>query len=232
MTVAIMQPYSFPYLGYYQLIQAVDKFIIYDDVNFINRGWVNRNNILVNDKPFLFTVPLKNASQNKLINEIDVMEEIAWKKKFLKTIEQSYGKTAQFKKVFLLISEIINTPFKKIHELALTSIEKVSEYLSIPTHIIRSTVDYGNQNLKGQERILDICKREQADRYINPIGGIEIYSLQMFDERGIRLNFLKTNTIRYHQFNNEFVPNLSIIDVLMFNSPKEITDLLKQYKLT
>ncbi|MDR6194877.1 WbqC family protein [Siphonobacter sp. SORGH_AS_0500] len=100
MTLAIMQPYLFPYIGYFQLLNAVDKFVIYDDVAFINRGWINRNSILNNGKAQLFTVPLKEASQNKLIHEISIDTDQKWRDKLLKTIQQNYKKAPHFAAVF------------------------------------------------------------------------------------------------------------------------------------
>lgn len=226
-----MQPYVFPYIGYYQLINAVDKFVIYDDVNYINKGWINRNNLLVNGKAFLFTIPLKEASQNKLINQIEVQENESWSKKFLKTIEQAYKKAPHFEKTFSLIRNIINTPVNGIHELALLSLKSIATYLDIETQIVDSSSIYQNANLKAQERILDICLKEKADHYVNPIGGIGIYSNEFFERSGIKLSFLKTFPISYPQFNNEFVPNLSIIDVLLFNSKSEVIELLSQNEL-
>ncbi|HEY4875285.1 MAG TPA: WbqC family protein [Puia sp.] len=231
MNLGIMQPYIFPYTGYYQLINAVDEFVIYDDVNYINKGWINRNNLLVNGKAFLFTVPLKEASQNKLINQIEIQENESWAKKFLKTIEQAYKKAPHFKNTFSLVSDVINSPVKGIHELALLSLKSIADYLDIKTEFVDSSSLYQNTNLKAQDRILDICLREKSDHYINPIGGMEIYSNEMFERSGIKLSFLKTIPVPYTQFDNEFVPYLSIIDVLMFNSKAESIELINQYEL-
>jgi WbqC-like protein len=233
MRLGIMQPYIFPYIGYYQLINAVDKFVIYDDVNYINKGWINRNNLLVNGKAFLFTVPLKEASQNKLINQIEVNEKESWAKKFLKTIEQTYKKAPHFENTFSLVSNIINSPAKGIQELALLSLKSISAYfdIDIKTQFVDSSSIYQNANLKAQERILDICQKEKAGHYINPIGGMTIYSNELFERSGIKLSFLKTIPVPYTQFDNEFVPYLSIIDVLMFNSKAEAIELINQYEL-
>ncbi|HEX4375446.1 MAG TPA: WbqC family protein [Puia sp.] len=231
MQLGIMQPYIFPYIGYYQLINAVDKFVIYDDVNYINKGWINRNNLLVNGKAFLFTVPLKEASQNKLINQIEIQENESWSKKFLKTIEQAYKKAPHFGNIFSLVSNIVNSPFKGIHEFTLLSLKSIAAYLDIKTQFVDSSSLYQNANLKAQERILDICQKEKADHYINPIGGMEIYSNELFQRSGIKLNFLKTIPVPYKQFDNDFVPYLSIIDVLMFNTKENIISMLNSYEL-
>jgi len=231
MTIAIMQPYIFPYIGYFQLINAVDKFVIYDDVNFINKGWINRNNILVSGQPHLFTIPLKDASQNKLINEVELMTTDPWKKKFLKTVQQSYQKAPNYIAVFALIEEIIQTETKTIHELTVHALKQVCIYMGINTEIAYSSTVYKNTHLKGPDRILDICKQENASQYINPIGGMELYEKSKFANEGIRLNFLKSVASPYSQFKNAFVPWLSIIDILMFNDSENINKLLKEYEL-
>jgi hypothetical protein len=231
MTIAIMQPYIFPYIGYFQLINAVDKFIIYDDVNFINKGWINRNRILVSGQPHLFTIPLKNASQNKLIHEVELSRSEPWQKKFLKTIQQSYQKAPNYCTVFPLIEEIVNYPANNIGAFATFGLRKICSYLEINTEIVPSSTIYNNSNLKAQERILDICAQENATHYINPIGGMELYSKEKFQEAGIKLNFIQSTGGTYTQFKNAFVPWLSIIDILMFNDVEKVGVLLKEYEL-
>ncbi|MDP5140076.1 MAG: WbqC family protein, partial [Spirosomaceae bacterium] len=212
-----MQPYIFPYIGYFQLINAVDKFVIYDDVNFIKRGWIHRNNILVNNSANMFTVPLSKPSQNNLINEVELGDLTSWKEKFLKTTEQSYKKAPHFETVFSLLERTFSSGETYIGKLALRSIQEVCFYLEISTEIESSSEVYGNPELKGQERILDICLKEKAEHYINPTGGRELYSKNLFAENGVKLNFIQSEKVIYPQFKNEFVPWLSIIDVLMFN---------------
>lgn len=231
MTLAIMQPYLFPYIGYFQLLNAVDKFVIYDDVAFINRGWINRNSILNNGKAQLFTVPLKEASQNKLIHEISIDTDQKWRDKLLKTIQQTYKKAPHFAAVFPLVEAIFLQQESNISTYIYQSITTICEYISISTPLVESSQIYNNQHLKAQERILDICLQEKANHYINPIGGRELYSKELFAEHGIQLNFIRSEKVEYAQFNNEFVPWLSIIDIMMFNSKEEIQKLLKTYIL-
>jgi hypothetical protein len=231
MTIAIMQPYVFPYIGYFQLINAVDKFVIYDDVNFINKGWINRNNILVSGQAHLFTIPLKDASQNKLIYEVELAVNDPWKKKFLKTIQQSYLKAPNYQKVFLLIEEIVNFEAGTIGELTLHALQRICGYMNITTEIVPSSSVYNNTDLKAQDRILDICKQEKAVHYINPIGGMELYDKNKFEKEGIKLNFIKSTASPYPQFKNAFVPWLSIIDILMFNDAESVDKLLKEFEL-
>ncbi|MBB6005300.1 WbqC family protein [Arcicella rosea] len=231
MKIAIMQPYIFPYIGYFQLINAVDKFIIYDDVSFINKGWINRNRILVNGKDSLFTIPLKEASQNKLINSIEVNWDSAWKSKFLKTIEQSYKKAPYYQQILPLIEDLLNTEKSIFSEIIFENLTQICQYLGIKTEIVPSSSIYQNTALKAQERIIDICEQEKIDTYINPIGGLELYDKAAFQTIGKELFFIKSKAICYTQFKNEFVPWLSIIDVLMFNSLEQISVLLNDYEL-
>lgn len=231
MKIAIMQPYFFPYIGYFQLIAAVDKFVIYDDVNFINRGWINRNNILVGGKPLLITLPLKEASQNKKILEVLVTNDNNSVEKLLKTIAMNYKKAPYFDQVYELIRRIFTISSISVSELNLIQIKTICNYLVMDTEIIPSSVPYSNHQLKGQERIIDICIQEKADTYINPIGGLELYERSKFEAAGIELFFIKSLPIEYRQFNHSFVPWLSIIDVLMFNDIEKVRGYLQNYEL-
>ena len=234
MKLAIMQPYLFPYIGYFQLVAAVNKFVIYDDVNFIKGGWINRNNILINKKSNLFTVPLNKASSNTLINETTINLKFynIWKVKFLRSIEQSYKKSPYFTDVYNLIENVLEINENDlISELAVNSIKNVCDYLQLDTEICETSENYNNKIKSGQERVLDICGIEKASHYINPIGGIELYSKNTFKENGIVLNFIKSKPIIYSQFDNDFSPWLSIIDVLMFNSISEVNTMVNQYEL-
>ena len=226
-----MQPYLFPYIGYLQLLNAVDKFVILDDVNFINRGWVNRNRILVNGLPHLFTVPLKDASQNKLIKDLEIVVDEKWKNKFLKTLAYYYKKAPYFNEAFLIVKVVITTETRFLIDWHLKSLDLIKTYLDVDTIYVKASTDYDNRGLKGEDRIIDICIREKADHYINPIGGLELYDSTTFLNKGIKMSFLESNEISYQQFNSEFVPSLSIIDAMMFNSSDNIKNLLKVYVL-
>lgn len=232
--VGIMQPYVFPYIGYFQLIKAVDKFVVYDDVAFINKGWINRNNILIGGKASMFTIPLIGASQNRLIREIEVDNLAIWSKKFLKTIEQSYKKAPFYKDGFAIVEQVFNLPAANIAELTVNSLKETCKYLKIDTKIVESSTIYNNQDLKAQVRILDICLHEKANHYINPIGGMAIYDKQLFADNKILLNFIKSKPVIYKQFSKDedsFVPWLSIIDLLMFCSVEEINEHLNKFEL-
>jgi len=233
MKIAIMQPYFFPYIGYFQLINAVDKFVIYDNVNFIKKGWINRNRILLNNADFLFTLPLVKISQNKLICETEISDLNKFSTDFLTLLFQAYKNAPYYNEVIKIIKEILNYNTVKISDLIYYSFFIIFEHLNIQKEIIIASKKYNNNNnnLKGEHKILDICKIENADTYINAIGGQELYDNDFFQKQNIDLFFIKTNDVNYKQFNNVFIPNLSIIDVLMFNSKEEIKILLNKYQL-
>lgn len=228
MTVAIMQPYFFPYIGYWQLINSVDTFVIYDDVNYKNKGYINRNSILVNGKSQKFTLELVGASQNKFINEIEVRNN---GKKLLKTIEMAYKKAPFFNEVFPLIKKVLNQKEKNLAKFIGYSLNLISKYLNISTKFIYSSDIEKNNTLKAQDKILDICKKLKATSYINSIGGQELYNKKIFKENGIELSFLESRLIDYKQFQNDFIPYLSIVDILMFNSKNNIKSIMKSYQL-
>lgn len=231
MRIGIMQPYFLPYIGYWQLLNAVDQYVIYDDVNFIKGGWINRNRMLMNNQPKLFNIQMQGASPNKLINEVEVFTNDVWKKKLLKTIESSYRKAPYYDEVYPVIKEIIICDESNLAKYIENSIRKICEYLNINTKLIVSSSIDKDINLKGQDKVINICKILGADEYYNAIGGQELYSYSDFEKQGIKLRFLDTDNIEYSQFNGDFVSNLSIIDVMMFNSVDEIKIKLEEYRL-
>ena len=224
-----MQPYLFPYIGYWQLINAVDVFVIFDDVSYIKKGYINRNSILLNGQGQRITLELIGASQNKLINEIEIRGN---SKKILRTIELSYSKAPYFKEIFPIIEEILNQEEKNLAKFIGYSLEKISNYLKIDTKFLYSSSIKKDNSLKAQNKILDICSKLNAKNYINTIGGVNLYDEDRFKKEGIDLNFLKAKIINYQQFKDEFISHLSIIDVLMFNDIDAVRNMLKIDKLT
>ena len=188
-----MQPYLFPYLGYFQLISAVDKFVVYDDVTFIKQGWVNRNYILLNGAKYLFTFPVKSISSNVLISETIVSKTpFNWQYKLLQTINQAYKKAPFFEDVFPIVELIIlESTDKSIANIATESIEAVMKYLSIQTDVQVSSSIYENDHLKRVDRVIDICTKENAITYVNAIGGQELYKQEAFSKSAMNLCFLK-----------------------------------------
>ena len=245
MSIAIMQPYVFPYIGYFQLVYAADVFVFYDDVNFINRGWINRNRILLNGKDHVFTVPCKEASQNKLIKDIAVADDQKALDKILATIKMAYSKAPYFSDVYPVIEHTLSgdsTLFRdqptsafpslsipvpyhsSIAHLAISSVLNICEYLGIKRTFRISSEQYNNRELKKADRLIDICHLEGITHYINASGGKEIYTKEYYSSKGVDLNFLNPEKYEYPQFKNTFVPWLSMIDVLMFNSREEINN--------
>ena len=224
-----MQPYFLPYIGYFQLIKAVDKYVIADDVNYISKGWINRNYLLLNGKPFMFHLNVIAASPNKWINEIYVADN---QYKLIKTIEYYYKKAPFFNDVFPMIESIIQYEDKNLARYVGNSIIKISGYLGLePEFLYEGDVQECDRSLKFQERLISDCVLFGAAKYINAIGGMELYDKNEFKKAGVELLFLKSKPVEYKQFNHPFVPNLSILDVLMFNSVEDINNnLLNQFE--
>lgn len=231
MIVGIMQPYFFPYLGYWQLINAVDKYVIYDDVTFIKGGWISRNYILLNGQSHMVTLPLDNPSSFRNINEIGITSNIKAREKILKTIEAAYRKAPYYDIVMPMVEKQI-LESKGIAELNYNTIIELSKYLGIETEFILSSDMDKDNSLKGQDKVIAINKALGADMYINSVGGKSIYSEKAFEDNGIKLRFLEVDNVCYKQYSNDFVPNLSIIDILMFNDVKETKKLLSCYSLS
>lgn len=231
MKLAIMQPYFFPYLGYWQLITAVDTFVVLDDVNFIKRGWINRNNILVNNQAHLFSIPLDKPSQNKLIMETKLKFPYEQREKWLKMIEMSYKKAPYYRYVYPLLEQIIIFDDSDLTAFIINSFYMVLRYLGIERKIICSSQIEKDNTLRAQNRIIAICKKMQTDMYINPIGGQLLYREDDFAKENIDLRFIKTAIKPYEQFGGEFVGGLSFIDILMFNDIIKINNMLKDYAL-
>ena len=231
MKVGIMQPYFFPYLGYWQLINAVDKYVIYDDVNFIKNGWINRNNILLNGKKHLITLPLEGASSFLLINQIKTSSKLKDREKLLKTLEQAYKKAPYFEIIFSIFKDTLFYKSEYISDALIFSIQKIVDYLNLNTEIILTSKLNKDNSLSAEKKVIHICNVLNADTYYNAIGGKELYNKENFEKNRIKLNFLQMNELCYSQFNHEFVPNLSIIDVLMFNSPASIKEMLNEFRI-
>ena len=228
MRLGIMQPYFFPYLGYWQLLANVDKYVVYDDVTYIKGGWINRNNFLINGQKNLLTMRLEKANSYTLIKDITIKDDFV---KFLKTIEMGYKKAPFFEDIFRLLKDICQCPDKKLGQFLFNSHIKICEYLGIDTELILSSSFDKHTELKGKDKVISICKQLGADEYINAIGGQELYDKKEFAENGIRLNFLQANLREYRQLKNEFVAGLSIIDIMMFNSKEEIKEMLNDFNL-
>jgi len=234
MKLALMQPYFFPYIGYFQLIHAVDTFIVYDTVTYIKNGWIKRNRYLLNDSVKYFSLSIKSASSHKLIIDTNIADEddLHSKEKVTKTIKMAYSKAPYFNQVFPLLDMLIRDEEQNIANYNTQILRELCAYLEINTKILQGSNVLSASELTGQDRVIEICKIFDADHYVNPIGGIDLYESALFNEQGIKLSFLQTSDkIKYHQWNDTFTSNLSIIDILMFNSKSEVISLLEAFSI-
>jgi hypothetical protein len=229
MKLAIMQPYFFPYIGYFQLINAVDEFVLYDNIEFTKKGWINRNRILVNGKDSFITIPLKSDSDYLDINRRRLVA--TWPKEresILNRITEYYRKSPYFDSAYPVISRCLLHEENNLFRFILNSLALLNEYLGIMTPFLISSTLPIDRDLKADKKVIAICRARQAGVYINPIGGTELYKKDIFRKEGIKLFFLQSHDVQYDQFGNEFVPRLSIIDVMMFNSPGRIREYLSR----
>ena len=228
MNFAVMQPYLFPYLGYYQLVYAVDTFIFYDDVTYIKNGYINRNNILVNGQAQRFTVPVPGASSNILIKALNFDANV---KKTLKTISQGYAKAPYFNDVYPIIEKILTSTERQVHTLCANSITSVFSYLGINKQFkFSSELEY-NRDLPAADKLIAMAGLLNSKHYINSPGGKDLYSKEYFADKGVNLSFIEMRSVNYQQGKSEFVPYLSIIDVLMWNSKEQVKAFLREYEV-
>jgi hypothetical protein len=220
MKLAVMQPYLFPYIPYFSLIRESDIFCFLDDVNFINKGWINRNYIVNSDGKSLFTIPLKNKSQNKLICNHEISDLKIWQNDFIKKLDSFYSSKKYNNLKKDSIKEIVLTNKKSISQYNIATIESFSKLLSLNKTFIKSS-DLKVAG-KGQERIINICNHLGVTEYINPIGGFELYNKKEFNDKGINLNFLKSKNS---------IESLSIIDEYLNNNTTSLEKKISDYEL-
>jgi hypothetical protein len=225
---AVMQPYLFPYIGYYQLVSEVDKFVFFDDVNFIKKSFINRNSILLNQKKFEFSIPVAKVSQNRLIEEHMYTGDYA---NFFKTLKFAYRDAPNFHEIIEIVESVLRDGLLKVPEINGKSIRTVFDFLGLKKEFIFSSALSVGTGLKGQEKIIAICKELGITKYRNAIGGQKLYDKKFFSDHGIELAFIKTNEIHYSQSNSVFVPNLSIIDMLMWCTKEQVIKYLKEYSI-
>lgn len=230
MRVAVMQPYFFPYIGYFQLIAAVDVFIVYDNIKYTKKGWISRNRMLQNGKDVMFSLPLKSDS-----DYLDVCERVLSaefnRDKLLNQFKGTYRSTPYFAQTFPLVEDILRCEDANLFRFLHHSILKICEYLGIATEIRTSSNIAIDHELKGQDKVIALCEAVGATTYVNAIGGMELYSKDVFRDKGIELKFIRSLPFEYQQLGNEFVPWLSIIDVMMFNPVDVIKSQLIQFDL-
>lgn len=234
MKLSVMQPYFLPYLGYWQLIASTDTFIIYDDVNFMKGGWINRNRYLYHGEAKYFNINMAGASSNKKINEVGLLKSDRYHpgKKLLSTLQMAYQKAPMYREVLPLLEEIILYEEENLARFLEHSIRTVCRHLEIPTRILVSSGIQGKDpTLSREQKLMELCRLTGSDTYINAIGGKELYTKEAFNAAGLKLFFIRMNPVTYPQFGQPFVPGLSIVDVLMFNPKEKVQEMLTEYTL-
>lgn len=230
--LAIMQPYLFPYIGYYQMAAAVDNFIFYDDVNFIKGGYIQRNKLLVNGSEWLFTVPLSKASPNMLIMDVEVDSNRweHWKSKFLRTVEQSYRKARNYSAGWDLLNEVLNTKTNCISELSGRSISCIMERLGREVNFEFSSDSGLGDHLRFEDRIMYMCKERGVQEYVQSSGGRDLYSPEKWAADGLSIKFLIPKSLTYDRPGGP-KPGLSILDAILHLPFEELNVLLDEYDL-
>lgn len=230
--IAVMQPYFLPYLGYFQLIKAVNIFVVYDNIKYTKKGWINRNRILLDGRDILFTIPLAGSSDFLPVNEKHIAGDYDNQKiKMLARIQQAYRKAPYFKDIFPIVERIFNYNSRNLFDFIFYSIQAILDLLSIKTSLVVSSTLLIDHQYKGVDKVIAICNSLQADTYINPIGGICLYTGKEFKDSGIDLYFHHMDVVPYKQAAGTFISHLSIIDVLMYNSLEQVNTMLGQYTL-
>jgi len=216
-----MQPYLLPYIGYFQLIKAVDRFVVYDNVKYTKRGWINRNRMLVNGQASTFSVPLRHDSDLLDVRERRIAPEFD-RARLLNQIAGAYSKAPFFESAFALAQRIFGFEGDNLFGFLHHALSHTCDRLGIRTPVLVSSSLPVDHALRSQDKVIAICRQQTARTYVNPIGGTELYSTPAFAQEGIELRFLKSRPIEYRQFGAPFVPSLSILDVMMFNPPAAV----------
>jgi hypothetical protein len=231
MKLAIMQPYFLPYIGYFQLICSVDTFIIYDNIKYTKKGWINRNRMLLNGKDAMFSLPLKKGADSLDVVQRELAAEFD-RSKLLNQFKGAYSHAPQFELTYPVLERIVQHENANLFHYIQHSIIQLCEHLGINTEIRISSEILIDHELKGQAKVLALCKAIGAHTYINTIGGVELYAKDDFHIQGIELQFIMARPFEYAQFGDAFVPWLSIIDVLMFNPLSAVrTYIIENYEL-
>lgn len=221
--IVIMQPYFLPYMGYWQLMAQADIFVVYDTIEFSKKGWINRNRFLQNGTDQMFSIPLKKDSDYLHVKD-RFLADAYDREKLIRQFQGAYGKAPYFKDHFPVIEDIIMCDHDNLFDYIHNSILKICGFLGLKTDIIKSSaIDAGIDDLKGQDKVIALCKKLNATDYINLIGGLELYDKQDFENEGLNLKFLKSKPLHYETLKGQSaLPHMSILDVFMFNSREDI----------
>ncbi len=229
-SIAIMQPYFCPYVGYFQLIKSADVFVIYDNIEYTKKGWINRNRFLSNGEATIFSIPIRKDSDQLDVRQRFLADDFK-PQKLMNRITGAYTKAPFYAQVLPLLERVFLQEERNLFAFIHYAVVEICEYLEIETRIVSSSEVEIDHGLRSQDKVVAICQAFQAETYINPIGGRELYEKDTFRDHGLELRFLQTGDVVYPQFDAEFVASLSIIDVMMFNARKTISeDFLKRYR--
>jgi hypothetical protein len=225
-----MQPYFLPYIGYWQLMAAVDRFVVYDNIKYTKQGWINRNRFLRDGRDVFFTLPLKKGSDFLNIDQRAIADDFD-PQSLLKPIESAYRKAPYFASAFAVFDAIVRATPRNLFEFLHHGLRVTADYLDIKTPIVVSSSVPVDHDLKSEARVIAICGALGATRYVNLIGGRDLYAAEHFNDAGIDLKFIQSRPISYAQFDRPFVPSLSILDVMMFNSRDIVRGMVGAYDL-
>ena len=227
-----MQPYFLPYIGYWQLMHYVDTFVIYDNVEYTKKGWINRNRFLSNGHDQIFSIPLRKDSDRLDVMQRRVAETFPLEKqKLIRRFESAYRKAPFFDQGIGLLNSALASEESNLFLVIYQSIRSISEALGISTQLVISSSLNVDVSLKGQDRVIATCLALRASEYINPIGGLALYKKDAFENSGLILNFQRVKPYQYNQFDHPFVSHLSIIDVVMFNGVQGTQRLLEEMEV-
>ncbi len=229
-TLAIMQPYFLPYMGYWQLINAVDEFVIYDTIQYTKKGWINRNRFLMNGTDEVFSLPLKKDSDFLFVRDRELAPSFE-RDKLIRQLKGAYQKAPYFSDHFPIIEDIINFSDNNLFTYVENSIHRICQFLDIKTPLIKSSdIQTGHEKMKGTDKVIDICQSQNAANYMNPIGGLDLYNKNTFQDAGIHLSFLRSTPLDYQCFGAPCLPHMSILDVMMFCPKNDITSYLTRFE--
>jgi hypothetical protein len=224
--LGVMQPYFLPYIGYFQLIAAVDIFVVYDNIEYTKKGWINRNRMLRNGSDAVFSLPLKKGSDSLCVVDRHLSSDFK-REKLLAKFAGAYRKAPHYERTFDLLSKLLRYPNSNLFDYLWHSVVCINEHLGIDTKLLASSQVSIDHDLRSQDKILALCQEIGATAYVNPMGGRGLYSRSDFGAVKVDLQFLKTRPTKYSQFEEQFVPWLSIVDVLMFNELEEAKALVR-----
>lgn len=228
-TIAIYQPYFFPYIGYWQLLEAVDVFVVGDDLQYMMRSFINRNTILLNHERHRFSISVAGASPQRTIGEIEIADDFH---KFRKMLQHAYGRSAHFAESMRIIDEILDFEDRNLARFLGNQINVIARHLGLRAKVVYlSELNLGHSFAGKEQRLVDCAKVLGADRIVNPIGSVELYAPEDFSPFGVDVGFLRTHAITYPQANREFVPNLSLIDAMMCNSKEALAGMMTRYDI-